>query len=321
MAKGGMDLDIGLCMVVKDEAGTIEACLADIVDLFAEIIIFDTGSTDGTVELLADRFGITAEARTISKDLCNSVAPIRNEGYAQLSTPWILCLDADERIARGDLEKITAWSNENEPAGFFTSWITVTPSGYAIEDYKLGLFRKGYEKCGLVHENVQPSLRAAGAHAEWTDAFEILHYPEQEKLLRKNDYYSWRLDQAISFEPDWIRYYWFRGILHERLGDHAAAARDFAHAFASRSEQFPVECLNAAMALTGQLAQVGEGETARDTASQALAFHEKVAGDFEVAVNFRLKPWFERALSHIESGNLDHVVPYDFAHGRPSRGQ
>jgi|GEM_PF-1497066 len=320
-AKGGPGVDIGLCMTVKDEANTIEECLEGIVDLFAEVIVFDTGSTDGTVELLKDRFNIDALPRTISRELCNSVAPVRNEGYGLLKTPWVLCLDADERIARDDLKKIIEWPNDNGPGGYFSAWVTVLPNGYVIEDYKLGLFRKGFEKRGLVHENAQPSLREAGATAEWTDAFEILHKPEKPKLAVKNEYYSWRLDQAIEMDPKWIRYYWFRGILHERMGDSALARKDFIRAFGSRSKQFPVECLNAGMALAGQLAREGDREGALNVTRDAFAFHDEMAGDFEVTVNFRLKPWFERTLAHLEDGNLDHVVPYDFAHGRPSRSQ
>ena len=314
-------MDIGLCMTVKDEANTIDGCLADIYDLFAEIVVFDTGSTDGTVERLADRFDIEALPRAIHREQCNSVAPVRNEGYSRLSTPWILCLDADERISRDDLKKVLEWPNDGGPSGFFSAWVTVMPNGYVIEDYKLSLFRKGFNKCGLVHENIQPSIREAGAAAEWTDAFEILHRPEQPKLNHKNEYYSWRLDQAIGMQPDWVRYYWFRGILHERMGDHDQARSDFTKALASRSQVFPVECLNAAMALAGLQAHEGDRIGALKTIDDALTFHHQVADDFEVAVNFRLKPWFERTLAHLESGMLDHVVPYDFAHGRPARGQ
>jgi tetratricopeptide (TPR) repeat protein len=163
-------------------------------------------------------------------------------------------------------------------------------------------------------------LREAGAVAEWTDAFEILHHPEERKLARKDGYYSWRLDKAIAMDPDWIRYYWFRGIHYERIGEHELARRDFEHAFASRSRQFPVECLNAAMTLAAQLAQAGDREVALQTVTEALEFHDEVAKDFEVAVNFRLRPWFERALAHLEDGKLEQVIAYDFAHGRPARG-
>lgn len=314
-------MDIGLCMVVKDEVGTIEACLADIINLFAEVVIFDTGSTDGTQALIQNRFGIDVLPRELDVAKCNALGPLRNEGYAQLETPWILCLDADERIARSELETVVSWSNDEDPAGFFAPWVTVTPEGHVIEDYKLGLFKKGFQKIGMVHENVQPSVRAAGGSAEWTDAFEISHYPEQAKLLRKNEYYSWRLDKAIGMNPDWIRYYWFRGILHERLGDADLARADFEHAFTSESRQFPVECLNAGMALANQLSHLGERERALRVVEDALAFHDELSNDFEVAVNFRLRPWFERTLACLESNHLDRIAAYDFAHGRPSRGQ
>lgn len=42
---------VSLCMIVKNEAQDLAACLESVGDLASEIIIVDTGSTDGTVEI------------------------------------------------------------------------------------------------------------------------------------------------------------------------------------------------------------------------------------------------------------------------------
>jgi len=316
-------VDIGLCMTVRDEVNRLETCLGGIADLFAEIVIIDTGSNDGTIELLRDRFGITPMHGKLDEARCNTLADLRNEGYAKLGTPWIMCLDADERIPREDLVRVTRWSNEDGPEGFFVPWITTLAEGHIVEDYKLSLFRKGFGKRGLVHDNVQPTFRDAGPHvrAEWSDAFEILHFPEPAKLPQKDRYYYWRLSRAIELEPHWIRYYWFRGLLLQRLGQDDEAHTDFDHAFASRSREFPVECLNSAMSLVGLAAAKGDRDGAGRAAEAALSFMKEVADDFEVAVNFRLGAWFERALGSIADGSLEKIVPYDFAHGGTLRGK
>jgi glycosyltransferase involved in cell wall biosynthesis len=43
---------ICLCMIVKDEAGVIERCLRSVLGLIDRWVICDTGSTDGTQELV-----------------------------------------------------------------------------------------------------------------------------------------------------------------------------------------------------------------------------------------------------------------------------
>jgi glycosyltransferase involved in cell wall biosynthesis len=311
----GFDVDIGLCMTVKNEENRIEDCLGEIADLFAEIIVIDTGSTDRTIEILQDRFGITPLTGTLEEARCNTLADLRNAGFAQLKTPWQMCLDADERILASELKRVVGWSNAEDTHGFFSPWLTTLPSGRIVDDYKIALFRQGYGKRGLVHDNVQPALREAGSTAVWTDAFEILHYPEESKLPGKDEYYAWRLDRAIQDDPDWMRYYWFRGLLLLRMGRPEEASRDLERAFGSRSKMFPVECLNAGMGLAGLQAHAGDTAGAIRTVTDALHFHHAVAQDFEVVINFRIRPWFERALEALHDGDAERVVPYTFAHG------
>ena len=48
-------MTISLCMIVRDEEKVLERCLDSIKDEADEIVIVDTGSTDGTQEI-ARRF-------------------------------------------------------------------------------------------------------------------------------------------------------------------------------------------------------------------------------------------------------------------------
>src|SRR4051795_8513315 len=43
---------IGLCMIVKDEAHVIEACLRSVQPIVDFVLIEDTGSTDGTQDVV-----------------------------------------------------------------------------------------------------------------------------------------------------------------------------------------------------------------------------------------------------------------------------
>ncbi len=86
-------MSISLCMIVRDEAEQLPACLTSVQGFVDEIIVVDTGSTDATVEIAAD-FGAQVYAFT----WCDDFAVARNVslGYAQMD--WILVLDADETL-------------------------------------------------------------------------------------------------------------------------------------------------------------------------------------------------------------------------------
>ncbi len=99
---------ITLCMIVKDEKDVIERCLASVKPFITRWCIVDTGSTDGTQDIIrkfmADTPGQLHEcawkefdgSRSEAIDLAR--AECQNEG-------WLMMLDADEYLLlEGDLE-------------------------------------------------------------------------------------------------------------------------------------------------------------------------------------------------------------------------
>jgi hypothetical protein len=84
---------------------------------------------------------------------------------------------------------------------------------------------------------------------------------------------------------------------------------------------FPVESLNAGMYLAAWHARASDAAAALAVVKDGIAYHNEVAGDFEVAINFRIRPWFERAKVALESGTAERVIPYDFAHGSKLRSE
>lgn len=97
-------MQIGLCMIVKDEQNRIIDCLDRIIDLLDDVVTVDTGSRDDTPALLKQRFSIEVIKNELDSANCNGKTPARNLAYRNMRTPWILSLDADERIARTDLQ-------------------------------------------------------------------------------------------------------------------------------------------------------------------------------------------------------------------------
>jgi glycosyltransferase involved in cell wall biosynthesis len=77
----------------KDELPNIAACLDSVRGLADEILVADSGSTDGTLELIHAR----GDCRIIQRDYRNS-ADFKNWAIPQATHEWILLVDADERV-------------------------------------------------------------------------------------------------------------------------------------------------------------------------------------------------------------------------------
>ena len=95
--------EISLCMIVKDEEAHLEGCLESVQGAVDEIIVLDTGSTDRTKEI-AGRF----TDRVYDYVWQDDFAAARNASFAYASKPFILWLDADDRLERSEREKLIA---------------------------------------------------------------------------------------------------------------------------------------------------------------------------------------------------------------------
>lgn len=307
-----MVMELGLCMTVRNEARNIVECLEPIIDLFVRVVIIDTGSTDGTQSLLRSRFGIEPLVGELDESDCLALASHRNRGFDLLGTPWIMTLDADERVDREELLSLMALDVTALSAGLFCAWDTWYGNGELIEDYKLCIFRGGHRHQGRVHDTAQPCLRQAGARADWTDRMRIRHFPDPSRAQEKRDAYLWRLACARRRDPEWLRYDWFLGQRCFAEGRFDDALEMLMPLHERRPALFPVESLNASMLIVAIHAMRGRTAETRRVLIEALDYHALVAEDFEVRVNFRLRPWLEEAFRSLESGRLGGVRPYDF---------
>jgi len=78
----------------KDEARNIAGCVESLRGLADEILVADSGSTDETLDIVRRLGG----CRIIARDHYRYCADFKNWAIPQAEHPWILVVDADERV-------------------------------------------------------------------------------------------------------------------------------------------------------------------------------------------------------------------------------
>jgi GT2 family glycosyltransferase/tetratricopeptide (TPR) repeat protein len=154
--------DVCLCMIVKNEERILAECLESVKHGFAQTVIVDTGSTDGTKEI-ALRYGVELHEMT----LLDSFSDARNYSLSFARTRFIMWMDADDTISRLNLERIllAVIHAKADIGGFIVPvrFMDGGPTGGTQVDHvkvfpnKFGIHFEGY-----IHEQVLPSIRAAG---------------------------------------------------------------------------------------------------------------------------------------------------------------
>ncbi|MDB6133683.1 MAG: glycosyl transferase [Verrucomicrobiales bacterium] len=86
-------LPLSVPVITRDEAANLERCLNSVAGLAAEIVVVDSGSTDGT-RAIAERHG----ARWSHQDWLG-YRDQKRVALALCTQPWVLALDADEEVS------------------------------------------------------------------------------------------------------------------------------------------------------------------------------------------------------------------------------
>jgi glycosyltransferase involved in cell wall biosynthesis len=77
----------------KDERRNIRACIESVQEVADEILVADSGSTDGTLDIVRDIGG----CRVIEREYINP-SDFKNWAIPHAKHEWVLLLDADERL-------------------------------------------------------------------------------------------------------------------------------------------------------------------------------------------------------------------------------
>ena len=167
-------MKLSFCLITLNEEQNLKRCLTSLQGLADEIVVVDSGSSDGTAQI-AKEFG----ARFEHQDWLGYVGQ-KNRALAMASHPWIFSLDADEALSpelREEVRKLKA-SGESQAFDAFSMPRCVCYEGQWIRhgdwypDRLVRCFRK--QRAHFEGAKVHERLIVEGEVGEWKG--EIHHY-------------------------------------------------------------------------------------------------------------------------------------------------
>ncbi|MDB4895815.1 MAG: hypothetical protein JWN15_2077 [Firmicutes bacterium] len=172
-----MNVRLSLCMIVRNEAEELPRCLQSVQGLVDELVVVDTGSQDGTVDV-ARRYG--ALIREIPWQ--NDFAAARNVALSLASGEWILWLDADEELLPESRECLPSLLSAGDTEGYFIQLHNLLGSRADPETevallFRLWRNRPEYRFVGTVHEQILPAIRSVNPQAKVAHSpLQVMHY-------------------------------------------------------------------------------------------------------------------------------------------------
>jgi glycosyltransferase involved in cell wall biosynthesis len=189
---------LSVVILVKNEEDRLPAAL-DSVAFADEVVVADTGSTDGTQDL-ARRAG----ARVVGIGWEGFVAS-RNRALAEARQDWVLVLDADERVPEALRAEILAVLENDDPAvsgyrmprlSYFLGRPVRHGTWYPDLKMRLGRRSRGLRsEGGRVHETLEVNgpvgrLRAPLVHHPYRDLSDALRKASRYAELGAADRYE-----------------------------------------------------------------------------------------------------------------------------------
>jgi glycosyltransferase involved in cell wall biosynthesis len=184
------NFSLSVIIITQDEEDRLERCLASVQPLADEIIIYDSGSRDNTLEIAA-RY-----TSSIFQTDWPGYGPQKQRALLSAQCDWVLSIDADEVVSPGLAREMVEVLNKNPREGAFRILWAVINFGKRL-DYGNSarsvkrLFRREGARFSnaIVHEAViLPPSTPVGILKE-----RLIHYSirDFEHYLIKNRTYAW----------------------------------------------------------------------------------------------------------------------------------
>jgi tetratricopeptide (TPR) repeat protein len=303
-------------MIARNEAHVIAQAFESVKPIVSEMIVIDTGSDDGTQEVVRSLGGTV-----IQETWRDDFASARNLSLQAATGDWILVLDADEAIAAGQLRLIielttrppTAYSfiqrhytNDCRLSGFaakkgeYPDWER-TYQGY-FESALVRFFPNnlGIQYVGKIHELVEPWIQLHGVVSIQETEIRLHHYghtPEISERKEKNKLYRALGIQKTEQSPsDWKAFFEL-GVECNRSGQREQSVQAFVRSLELKEDYLPTWTN-----LGYVLCKLDRADEAIECLSKALVLYPKSQeAHCNVAVAYMRKQQMKEAERHLRT--------------------
>ena len=152
-----MSVPFSIVMICKNEAHNILNALKSVYGLSDDIVVYDSGSTDATVQIVN-----TQPARLIDGEW-EGFGKTRQKAVDLAKYDWVLMVDADEKLSEGLRDELQQWQPAGETAYRIQlqNYIGQTHLkwGAWLNDKRVRLFNKKYWRWNeyIIHEKLLPT--------------------------------------------------------------------------------------------------------------------------------------------------------------------
>lgn len=289
-------------MIVKDEASTIEATLLSALPHCRSWLVLDTGSTDGTQEIVrrvADGLGVPGVL--VEEPFCD-FATTRNRALqlAEEQAPFVLMLSGGETLH--DASDLAAFLEAEADAADGAYYLRVALGATDYDSARITRSASSYRYVGVTHEMLLPGSRG-GSLPERRAPGKVVHSkvfaPPERQASR------WREDLRLlkaeaERNPGDPRTAFYLAQTHECLGEVREAVAEYGRRVALggwREEAWEARLRRARLLL--RHAAGGESRHAED---ELLAAYEEAPE--------RAEPLFELGLGEYRRGRPEAALVY-----------
>ncbi len=154
---------LSICMITKNEKEKLNRCLVSLWDYAVELIVVDTGSSDGTVEILEEWGQNPKKKFTLKKSVFewrDDFAAAKNYAVSLAGNDLVFVLDSDEVIENMDLDAVQRFlGGGSDKIGRIVRRNQIEQKGqvnYQQEFIARVFDRRRYKYYGRIHEQLLP---------------------------------------------------------------------------------------------------------------------------------------------------------------------